>query len=102
VSKLLSIERSDVDGEVVLTLAGELDAISAPELERHLDALAAKRSPRVVLDLSGLSFVDSAGVSVLLKAKHEAEGSGRRLILRNATEQVRRVFSLVGLADWLT
>ena len=56
----------------------------------------------VTLDLSDLEFVDSAGVSVLIKAKQDAESHGRTLVLARATEQVHRVFALVGLADWLT
>jgi len=63
--------------------------------------LAAEACPRVLIELSGLSFVDSAGVSVLVKARHEAEANGRRLILRNPTEQVNQVFSVLGLASWL-
>ena len=100
-SELLSITRTSENGGVVLTLVGELDVISAPELAEQLDALAAAACPRVLLELSGLTFVDSAGVSVLVKARHEAEGSGRRLILRHATEQVHQVFSVLGLAGWL-
>lgn len=101
-SKLLSITRSGDGRGVVLALAGELDAITAPDLAEQLDALAAEACPRVLLELSGLTFVDSAGVSVLVKAKHEAEASGRQLILRSPTEQVHQVFSVVGLAGWLT
>jgi anti-sigma B factor antagonist len=100
-SDLLSITRDQDDRGVVLALSGELDVISAPDLAEQLDALAAEACPRVLLELSGLTFVDSAGVSVLVKAKHEAEANGRRLILRSPTEQVRQVFSVVGLADWL-
>jgi anti-sigma B factor antagonist len=101
VSELLSITRSNDDRGVVLALAGELDVISAPDLAEQLDALAADACPRVLVELSRLSFVDSAGVSVLVKARHEAEANGRRLILRNPTEQVHQVFSVLGLADWL-
>jgi anti-sigma B factor antagonist len=100
-SELLSITRSREDGAVVLALSGELDVISSPELAEQLDALAAEACPRVLLDLSGLSFVDSAGVSVLVKARHAAEAAGSRLILRNPTEQVHQVFSVLGLASWL-
>jgi anti-sigma B factor antagonist len=100
-SELLSITRTDNGDAVVLALAGELDVISAPDLAEQLDALAAGACPRVVLELSRLSFVDSAGVSVLVKARHEAEANGRRLILRGATEQVHQVFSVLGLAGWL-
>lgn len=85
----------------MLALSGELDVVSAPELELCLNELLADSSVRVVLDLSDLAFVDSAGVSVLIKAKQDAESSGRTLVLGRPTEQVHRVFALVGLAEWL-
>jgi anti-sigma B factor antagonist len=100
-TELLSIARTDDDRGVVLALSGELDVITAPDLAAQLETLAAEACPRVLIELSGLSFVDSAGVSVLVKARHEAEANGRRLILRNATEQVSQVFSVLGLASWL-
>lgn len=75
--------------------------MSAPELQRRLSEVLAQPHARVMLDLGGLSFVDSAGVSVLIKAKQTADANGRELVLRRPTEQVERVFALVGLADWL-
>jgi anti-sigma B factor antagonist len=86
---------------VVLELSGELDVVSAPKLARCLDAVLAQTHRRVLLDLGDLKFVDSAGVSALIKAKRDAEARGRTLVLRRPTEQVERVFALVGLADWL-
>ena len=85
----------------MLALSGELDVVSAPELEQHLNEALAEPRAHVTLDLSELEFVDSAGVSVLIKAKQDAESNGRTLVLGRATEQVQRVFALVGLADWL-
>ncbi len=85
----------------MLALSGELDVVSAPELERCLNEVLAEDHARVKLDLSELAFVDSAGMSVLIKAKQDAESNGRTLVLGRPTEQVNRVFALVGLADWL-
>ena len=79
----------------MLALSGELDAASAPELEQHLNEALAEPHAHVTLDLSELEFVDSAGVSVLIKAKQDAESNGRTLVLGRATEQVQRVFALV-------
>jgi len=97
----LSINRRDEAGGVVLALSGELDVVSAPELGRHLSEALSEPHAHVTLDLSELAFVDSAGVSVLIKAKQDADSSGRTLVLARPTEQVHRVFALVGLADWL-
>jgi anti-anti-sigma factor len=85
----------------VLALFGELDVISAPDLEHILDEVLGQPHARVMLDLNGLRFVDSAGVSVLIRAKQRADTEGRTLVLRRPTEQLERVFALVGLADWL-
>ena len=86
----------------MLALYGELDVVSAPELERRLAEVLSQPHARIMLDLNGLRFVDSAGVSVLIKAKQTAESEGRTLVLRRPTEQLERVFAVVGLADWLT
>ena len=75
--------------------------VSAPELEQHLGEVLAGPHARIMLDLDGLAFVDSAGMSVLIKAKQDADSNGRTLVLGRPTEQVHRVFALVGLADWL-
>jgi len=101
VSTDLSIQRRDDDRGVVLALFGELDVVSAPTLEQTLSEVLVQPHARVMLDLNGLRFVDSAGVSVLIKAKQHAETNGRILVLRRPTEQLERVFALVGLADWL-
>ena len=101
VSTELAIQRTDDDQGVTLALHGDLDVVSAPKLEQCLDEILGQPHGRVMLDLGGLRFVDSAGVSVLIKAKQRAESSGRTLLLRRPTEQVERVFALVGLADWL-
>ena len=98
----LSIDRRDEAGGAVLVLSGELDVVSAPALEQHLNEALSSPDAHVTLDLSDLQFVDSAGVSVLIKAKKDAESHGRTLVLARPTEQVHRVFALVGLADWLS
>lgn len=85
----------------MLALFGELDVVTAPELQQTLSEVLGQPHARVMLDLNGLQFVDSAGVSVLIKAKQRAKANGRTLVLRRPTEQLERVFSLVGLAEWL-
>lgn len=97
----LTIERSDDADGVVLTLAGELDVTTADRLEGQLHEVLKSAPGRVLLDLHELQFVDSAGVSVLIKAKEQAEAAGRRLVLRRPTAQVYNVFSVVGLVEWL-
>ncbi len=95
------VTRSNDDAGVVLALHGELDVAAAPQLEKLLEETRADRYGHVMVELGGLSFVDSAGLSVLIKAKKEAEEDGAEFILRHPTAQVHRVFALVGMVDWL-
>jgi anti-anti-sigma factor len=95
------VTRSSGAGGIVLALHGELDVAAAPQLEKLLDQVRQEGHLQVMVDLSELSFVDSAGVSVLIKAKKEAEEDGSQFLLRRPTAQVHRVFALVGMVDWL-
>ena len=79
---------------------GELDIASAPRLKRTLrDAIESARS--VVLDLRGLTFIDSTGIHVLIETDAQARRAGRRLTLVRGAAHIERVFELVGLSDRL-
>jgi anti-anti-sigma factor len=95
------VTRSNDASGVVLALHGELDVAAAPQLEKLLEEIRAEKHRHVMVELSDLSFVDSAGVSVLIKAKKEADEDGSQFLLRRPTAQVHRVFALVGMVDWL-
>jgi anti-sigma B factor antagonist len=89
------------DGVYWLALSGELDLASAPLLEETLNDLAGEAMSAVVLDLSGLSFMDSTGVRATLDARELFEGRGCRFSLIPGPAQVQRLFQLTGLLDVL-
>jgi anti-anti-sigma factor len=99
------IREREEDNHTRLSVAGELDLATAPALEEHLNQLRAARlrEPRgdrrwVVIDFSGLEFIDSTGVKVLFQAIHYAQSDGWRLEIRgNLTPQVRQVAELTQL-----
>lgn len=86
---------------MVLSVSGELDLASSPMLDQELARLAAAEPALLVLDLRGLAFMDSTGLSVLVRAHHHAEQAGRRLVLVRGGPQVQRLLNLTGLADRL-
>ena len=86
------------EGEVTVALRGELDlAASGAVAER----LAALRGRHVVIDLRRLTFIDSSGLHVLLRAYRRAAAAGGSVRLRRPPRRVMRTFELVGLADVL-
>lgn len=91
----------DHRSSVVLTLAGELDLTTAPRLQEQLDR--AMRDARVVvIDLSGLLFIDSSGLHTLVHAEQQLSASGGQLMLVHGSPTVSRVFQLTGLSDYFT
>ncbi len=81
----LTIRARRNQDELVLALSGELDLASAPLLERKLENASAHR---ILVDLTGLDFMDSAGLHTLLRA------DPNRLAIRRGRPSVQRLFAL--------
>lgn len=81
-----------------LHLNGELDIATADELRRHIAEVVAAHDPeRLLLDLSGLSFADSSGLSVMVWAHQLMTGRGRQLRLQRPQSRVLRILNISGL-----
>lgn len=89
------------DRERRLILSGELDIVGRPELDEALDAIDYPSIDRLVLDLSGVTFMDSTGLHAVLVAKDLCAQHGCRLVLVPGSEQVQRLFALSGLSAQL-
>jgi anti-anti-sigma factor len=100
---LLSLRALDEDDDRIrLSLSGEFDISSALTFEEQLRRIERSRHPdTIVLDLSGLKFMDSTGVRLILSAHTRAVRDGWALQIVAGTEAVRRIFSLTGLTDRL-
>jgi anti-sigma B factor antagonist len=85
----------------VVTISGELDLASSPALEEELERVAASNASLVIVDLRELEFMDSTGLSVLVRAHQRAAESSQRFGLVNGSQQVQRLLSLTGVADRL-
>ena len=90
----LMLRISEDEGAHVVCLYGELDLSTADALDRELGRLETSNGRRIVLDLSGLAFVDSSGLRILLKAHNRAQDDGFTLSLLRGRPEVQRVFEL--------
>lgn len=96
------VEAHSDGGARVLTISGELDLAAASSLEEELDRALTSGARVIVVDLKSLDFIDSTGLSVLVRAHQRAQESGLELGLVNPGAQVERLLSLTGLAERLT
>jgi anti-sigma B factor antagonist len=86
---------------VVIGVSGELDLASSPALERELERGVALQAQVVIVDLRNLEFMDSTGLSVLIRAYQRATENGQRFGVVRGPQQVQRLLSLTGVADRL-
>jgi len=81
----------------IVAIAGSLDSTTSPEVQKALDALLAG-AKKVVLDFSGLDYISSAGLRVLLGAAKRLRASGGTLRLFGLNQSVREVFEISGFS----
>jgi anti-sigma B factor antagonist len=89
------------EGVTYIRPQGELDMRTAPELDEQIQA-ARELARCVVLDLRGLSFMDSTGISLVTRWNLEARRDGFAFALIQGDERVRRLFELTALTEYFT
>jgi anti-anti-sigma factor len=100
----LTIGVDDRDDATVIAVDGELDLASAPDLadvaaRRLADGGAAGAPVNLIIDLSKLTFCDSAGLRVFVKFRSDLDARGGRFVLAAPQPIVRRVLEVSGLVE---
>jgi anti-sigma B factor antagonist len=83
----------------VVEIHGEIDIFSAPGLRDELLRVIRRHGPQLALDLAGVTFIDCAGVNMLLATRRRAGLEDGSVDVIRASPRVRRVISLLGL-NW--
>jgi anti-anti-sigma factor len=95
------IETAAADGVCSVRVAGEIDHGTADQLTAAFDDAAAVGASELVLDLSGVRFVDSAGLRAIIQIERRARDGDRALRIVSPAEEVREVFRLSGVDEIL-
>lgn len=82
------------DRSEVLPLKGEIDLHVSPSVTASLNALIEKKPQRLVVDLSGVTYIDSAGLAALIEAMQKVEAYGAKFLLAELQETVRSIFEI--------
>jgi anti-sigma B factor antagonist len=88
------------NGAGTVCVVGEIDAFTSPDLEREIESVRSGASP--VLDLSGVTFVDSSGLRVLVDQQQRLREAGADLVLHAPSNAVSRLLELSGLDGHFT
>ena len=99
---LLSVS-VEADGDAVkLAPRGEMDLATADIVDRELQKAEASDARRIILDLSGVEFIDSTGLKVLVCAARRSNSDSNRLAVMPGTGQVAEMLRLTGIEELLT
>lgn len=93
----MRLKESIEEGVCVLALEGEIDLHYAPVLRSLLQGKVGSRCPALIVDLSGVNFIDSAGLAALIEYFRDASYHGGVLCLTGLNETLRTVFEIVRL-----
>ena len=96
----MTIEKTTGAEAVTLKVSGRLDTQTAPELEKELDA-SLPGTKDLTFDMSGLEYVSSAGLRVILKAQKAMNAQGS-MKLTGVNDSIMEVFDITGFLDILT
>jgi anti-anti-sigma factor len=88
----------DGDGVLVVALTGELDFLSAPDLSARLSDIGGQPGNAVVVDVSGLTFIDSTGLNALVSGAQAIKAMSA-VVVAGASKHVARVFEIVRLSE---
>lgn len=92
----MNLEQERRDDILILRPQGRLDSSSSPELERVITEQLDAGTQRVVFDLTGLEYISSAGLRVVLLAGKKLRASKGKLVLVGLRDMVREVFDMSG------
>lgn len=96
----IGIDIVERGGAAIVVLEGEVDLCAAGQFEQALARAVASGAPAIVLDLDRVTFMDAAGVHVLLDFS-SSERARDRLALTRGSGQVRRLLEVTGVRRYL-
>lgn len=96
---MLDINVATVKHARVVTMVGEVDGGTAPEAQEQILALVEPDS-KVILDMSGVTYMSSAGLRMLLLAYRAIGGEGGRIALVGLSTDLRDTMSMTGFLDY--
>lgn len=92
-----SVSVVESDGAAIVSVAGDLDCSTSPQLRTALLDLEAEGTRHVTLDIGSMQFVDSTGLSVLVGGLKRLRDTGGSLVVRSPNASTRRLFDITGL-----
>ena len=84
--------------KLIVSLDGEIDHHSAPEIREGLDKMIAVNRPKImVLELSGIDFMDSSGLGLVLGRYRRLNEMGSQMVIKNPGARTEKILAMAGV-----
>ena len=99
---MLNIEKTVQDDVINIALSGRLDTHTCVELQKELEPVWEAGELNIVMDLSELQYVSSAGLRVFLMSEKKCRANEKTMTLTGVSQTIREIFDIVGFSGILT
>jgi anti-sigma B factor antagonist len=89
-------ERTE-DNIPIVSISGDIDLESSPQLRTFLKAKSTQKTPKLLLDFAQVTYIDSSGLATLIEYFQAVQGFGGKLALASLSPRVKNVFEIVRL-----
>ena len=97
--EISEVSKEGGSGYVLVSVVGEVDMTTAPQLRDRLSEAVAERVPTVVVDLVGVTFIDSTALGVLIEAKKLCDSEGGTMRIAVSEPRIIKIFEITGLTE---
>lgn len=94
----ISVKKND--NQILFELEGSLDIYTSLDLKSSLEENVKENNPDVVIDLDKLTYIDSSGIGILIKALNYIQGLNGKLCVANLKPAIEKVFKVSGLTSY--
>jgi anti-anti-sigma factor len=96
VNIIMNITEARQGNKLVVTPTGRIDSQTSPVFDRHLTAVVERGDVHLVIDLTGLDYISSTGLSAFLSAAKKVRAAGGSMVLAGLNSRIRLVFEMSG------
>ncbi|MCV9884280.1 anti-sigma factor antagonist [Metabacillus halosaccharovorans] len=95
----IKVDINNLDDQKVVSVAGEIDAYTAPKLREAILPLAEEVNPNITINLKDVSYMDSTGLGVFVGLLKSVRKNNGQLNLVELSDRLERLFTITGLND---
>ena len=93
----MSVKTEEKNGLTVCCIEGEIDINTAPDVKKAFEKLLSKRTPKIVINLAKVTYVDSSGLATLVEILKKMKSYGGRMRLTNMSQKIKSLFEITKL-----